>query len=292
MKLTHPVVMLLALLLPGLLLPGPAHAAAGLLQPLGQHAFMDWNSMRLSATGQGFPPTDQGNPRLAQAMAERAALLDARRNLLEALMAVRVDSTTTVRDFITESDVAVSRVNGVLHRNVTEELRPLDQGNGGVQARISIPIAGELARELFAHLPQVGIETASQTEPTQPRWEMRAPITAAAEFPPFTGVIVDARGLGLEPVLRPRLLGPDGLLYPLEVSPEAAAKRGFVAYFQSEEQALGSGRVGDAPLLVRARSLDEIGDGLLLPDDQAAILRRIVELPDNFLHTCAVAVIL
>lgn len=291
MNLTRPLAILLHLILAGLLLPGPASAAPGLLQPLGEHAFMDWNSMRLSATGQGFPPADQGNPKLAQAMAERAALLDARRNLLEALMAVRVDSTTTVRDFITESDVAVSWVNGVLHRNVTEELRPLEQGYGGVQARVSIPIAGDLARELFAHLPQAGAATPTPSEAEQPRWEMRAPITAA-DTPPYTGVIVDARGLGLEPVLRPRLLGPDGLLHPLDVLPEATAARGFVAYFQSEEQALGSGRVGDAPLLVRARSLDANGDGLLLPDEQAAVLRRILELPGNFLHNCAVAVIL
>jgi hypothetical protein len=291
MNLTRPLAMLIPLLLAGLLLPGLASAAPGLLQPLGQHAFMDWNSMRLSATGQGFPPADQGNPKLAQAMAERAALLDARRNLLEALMAVRVDSTTTVRDFITESDVAVSRVNGVLHRNVTEESRPLEQGYGGVQARVSIPVAGDLAQELFTHLPQADTGTPTTSEAEQSRWEMRAPITSA-DTPPYTGVIVDARGLGLEPVLRPRLLGPDGLLHPLDVSPEAAAARGFVAYFQSEEQALGSGRVGDAPLLVKAHALDANGDGLLLPDEQAALLRRILELPGNFLHNCAVAVIL
>ena len=293
MTRTIPVMLLYAVLLCSVLLaPVTGQASTDLLQPIGEFAVMDWGRMRLSATGQGFPPAAQGNLKLARTMAERAALLDARRNLVEALMAVRVDSVTTVRNFITENDVAVSRINGVLHRNVTEELRPLE--NWGVRARVSIPITGDLARELFAKLPGRGPSTAQEPPPpSTPSYELRSRVSRDLAAPPYTGLIIDARGLGFEPVLRPRILGPDGALYPVNIPPESAALRGYAAYFLTPEEASDSGRLGDSPLLVPAERIGDASQGdLMLPEERATVLRRIMEQPGNFLENCRVAIII
>ena len=49
-----------------------------------------------------------------RAMAKRGAVTVARRNLLEILIGTQIDSQTTVRDFVTESDVIRSKVDGLI----------------------------------------------------------------------------------------------------------------------------------------------------------------------------------
>lgn len=67
----------------------------------------------IKATGAGAPPA--GMP-LAQArmMARRAAVADAYRQLAEMVMGVKVDAQTTVRNFVTESDVIKTEVHALI----------------------------------------------------------------------------------------------------------------------------------------------------------------------------------
>jgi hypothetical protein len=57
------------------------------------------------------PGVGSGQARL---MAERAAILDAHRQILEQIKGVAIDSTTTVEDFMTQSDRIRSRVEGIV----------------------------------------------------------------------------------------------------------------------------------------------------------------------------------
>ena len=67
----------------------------------------------LRATGSGAPP--RGKPAgQARLMAKRAAVTDARRNLYETALGVQIDSSTTVRDFVTENDTIRTRLTGHL----------------------------------------------------------------------------------------------------------------------------------------------------------------------------------
>jgi hypothetical protein len=47
-------------------------------------------------------------------MAERGAVVDAQRNLLEITEGVRVNGETVVKDYITQSDIIFSRVDGIV----------------------------------------------------------------------------------------------------------------------------------------------------------------------------------
>lgn len=64
---------------------------------------------------EGFgAPRPGASPAQARLLAERAAITDARRNLLETLKGVQLSSTTYVRDFIAQSDQVTTEVNGYL----------------------------------------------------------------------------------------------------------------------------------------------------------------------------------
>lgn len=72
----------------------------------------------VNATMPSPPPSESSSPVVksgqARLMAERAAILDAHRQILEQLKGVAIDSTTTVEDFMTQSDRIRSRVEGIV----------------------------------------------------------------------------------------------------------------------------------------------------------------------------------
>lgn len=67
----------------------------------------------ITVKGTGAPPDNMpaGQSKL---MARRAAIADAYRNLSEVIMGVMVDSQTTVKNFVTESDVINTKVQGFI----------------------------------------------------------------------------------------------------------------------------------------------------------------------------------
>ncbi len=150
-----------ALLLPALLLALslPARAADG------SPGYVDWE--RQVAVGVGTAPVRQNamGATQARAMAQRAAMLDARRNLLEVVGQVRVDSASVVENFMTVSDRVTTTVQGLLAGATVaaERLRP----DGAYELTLTIPLAGPLTREILAAGPPAGLPAAQAAAPAE-----------------------------------------------------------------------------------------------------------------------------
>ncbi len=87
-------------------------------------ALPDWASGGIEATGEATDPafgTAQG-----RLMAARAAEVIAKRNLVERIAGLRIQGTTTVRDFVTEHDEISAMVDGVVVDAVVTETRFTD----------------------------------------------------------------------------------------------------------------------------------------------------------------------
>ncbi len=70
-----------------------------------------WTTETITASGQGVARPDlEGTPQ-GKLMAARAAELDAKRRLAEEIMGFQIDSSTTVRDFVTERDEINAQLN-------------------------------------------------------------------------------------------------------------------------------------------------------------------------------------
>ena len=89
-----------------------------------------------------------------------------------------------------------------------------------------------------------------------------SPPPTAAEAPPapapsvqgYTGLIVDARGLGLKPALAPRLLDEQGheLYAGAVLAREQAVEAGIAGYAKDMVAGSRQARVTDNPLIVKA----------------------------------------
>lgn len=89
---------------------------------------IDWSSEIITAKGVGAPPEKYYGRPQARPMALRAARLDAMRNLLEIIKGVRIDSTTTVKDYVVASDIIMSKVKEMVKGAKVVEQKYMSDG--------------------------------------------------------------------------------------------------------------------------------------------------------------------
>lgn len=96
----------------------------------------EWVPVKVTAKGGGAPPPNAVNQAQARLMAERAAKVDAMRNLLEQTYGVTIKSRTTVKDFITQNDTIKARVNAYIKGAKVIDTRYLSDGSVEVEMEI------------------------------------------------------------------------------------------------------------------------------------------------------------
>jgi hypothetical protein len=104
-----------------------------------------WAVGMVSAVGTGVPPEGVTGTE-AKLMAERAAELDARRQLTEKIYGVHIDAQTTVRDFVVQNDMVKADVDTFMAGAVISEPRYLDDGSVEVTASIPLEELGRIIR--------------------------------------------------------------------------------------------------------------------------------------------------
>jgi hypothetical protein len=235
-------------------------------QPVGSTGKVDWTTGVLTAVGIGAPPSQPANAAQARAMAERAAQVVAYRNLLEAVKGVRVDSTTTVENFIVTSDVIRTEVSGIIQGAMIMDKKYMSDGS--VEVTVGMKLTGALADALLPKTP-----------PTPPTGLTGTP-APATPGQVYTGLIVDARGLGVKPAMAPKILNEDGkeVYGSAWINRDYAVREGMVGYLKDPVQAQTNPRVTDKPLMVKA--LKVAGDArvdMVITNADAAMLHNASE---------------
>lgn len=235
-------------------------------QPVGSSGKVDWTTGVITAVGIGAPPAQPANAAQARAMAERAAQVVAYRNLLEAVKGVRVDSTTTVENFIVTSDVIRTEVSGIIQGAMIMDKKYMSDGS--VEVTVGMKLTGALADALLPKTPS--------TPPTG----LTGTLTPASPGQLYTGLIVDARGLGVRPAMVPRILNEDGkeVYGSAWVNRDFAVREGMAGYLKDPLQAQTNPRVTNKPLMVKA--LKVAGDArvdMVITNADAAMLQSASE---------------
>ncbi len=209
-------------------------------QPVGSTGKVDWTTGVITAVGIGAPPAQPANAAQARAMAERAAQVVAYRNLLEAVKGVRVDSTTLVENFMVTSDVIRTEVSGIIQGAMIMDKKYMSDGS--VEVTVGMKLTGALADALLPKGPQ--------TPPTG----LTGTLAPATPGQLYTGLIVDARGLGVRPAMAPKILNEDGkeVYGSAWISRDYAVREGMVGYLKDPVAAQTNPRVTDKPLMVKA----------------------------------------
>ncbi len=124
-------------------------------------------------------------------MARRAAKADALRNLAETIYGVRIDSETTVRDFVTKSDVIRTRLDTLIQG--AKEVDYIEHPDGTAEVTVEItvgPVEDILGRRLY-----YDYETFRATGYGAPPGGSPSTTTTA----PAYGDVLKATGYGVEP---------------------------------------------------------------------------------------------
>jgi hypothetical protein len=209
-------------------------------QTAGASGEIDWSTGVLTAVGIGVPPAQQADAAQAQAMTERAAEVLAYRNLLEAVKGVQVDSTATAGNIILPSDVLRAEVNGIIQGATVIDKKYVSDGS--VEVTMGIRLMGALAEIL---LPK---------KPSTPPADLTGAPAPDGPGQLYTGLIVDARGLGVKPAIAPKILNEEGKeVYGSSwFDRDFAVREGMVGYLKDPVQARTNPRVSDNPLMVKA----------------------------------------
>lgn len=180
--------------------------------------------------------------------------------LLDALKPVPYDGEMTVEEFWSRNSLAQTRIGKFTV--FPKKVRTRYLSDGSAELEYDVPLSGQILDGL---VPETGggKPLAPMCCPVCKRpWpdgETIPPgislVPKEEEHPiPYTGVLIDARGLGLNPALFPRVVNEEGAeVYGIGfVSKPYAVERGMLSYIFSTQDAYQSERLGMNPLRVTA----------------------------------------
>ena len=227
-------------------------------------------------------------PGQSAAAARIAAKVDAQRILVEMLNGVQVDANTTVKNAILESDVIATKVSGLLKGARMVKAKQMPDGSFQVVMQVRMygkdSLAGALEEKIAPATPQPLPEPSPAYVP---------PVVAAPRQ--YTGVVVDASGLGLERSMGPMVYDTDGrVIYGnMYVDHSYVVQNGLVDYAASpgaiELVDNGQSRAGNDPVRVKAVSLRDNNHNIVISTvDGDAILAAAGKT--GFLLQCKVVI--
>lgn len=260
--------------------PALASSESGHLVNTTPDGKVDWTTGIATAHGIGIPPKNPASPLQAREMTRKAAWSVALRNLLEVVKGIHVSSTTTVSNYVTTNDEVRTKVEGFVKgaRIVNEQEMP----DGSYKTTVEMKLGGEFSNLV---IPKVAPKSAPLAQ------YQKGPVSPPRSY---TGLVVDARGLGARPALAPRLLNEQGEeAYSVAyVEQQATAEQGIVLYAPDPQSAESNPRVTNSPLLVRAlRAQGTQKTDLIISDADAQTIHGVPE-HFKFLKQAKVLVIL
>lgn len=140
---------------------------------------INWSKGIVTAKGSGVPPSEAANPAQARLLAERAAISDARRNLLETVGEVRVDAISSVSSLMTKSDVINTRVGGIIKGSAVTGKRYLEDGS--IEVTVEMPITGAFLDVMLTEVRSVPsitmtVPVSKPIKKDVPKIELKAPV--------------------------------------------------------------------------------------------------------------------
>lgn len=246
----------------------------------------NWNKGVVQAIGRGVPPVQANSQAQANAMARRAAIVDAYRNLLEAVGEVKVEATTTVKNFEIESDIVKTGISGLIQGAHIVNEQQMPDGSYQVTMEINLfgtnSVAAVIADKMRpAEIMPVPMPTLGYNLPLQ-------------HSQAYTGVIVDASGLGLERVMSPRIYDETGrIIYGnMFIDPDMVVHNGMVDYIVSRQmdESFRSerSRAGTNPIIVKAIGLKDFNANVVISNADADMILASNQQTNFFAHTSVV----
>lgn len=278
---------------------------------------VDWNSNIITAIGVGAAPEYAIKPGQADALARRAAVVDAYRNLASIVYGVEIENQTTVAQLVVKKDTIKTAVAGVIKNARVIDEEQLD--NGDYQITLSMPLYGpnSLSAAVWSGKNSLDADDAEEgsplstdiasatknsapkditvtkditktAAPAEPAKVKPVPPQSAVPEGAFSGLVVDCRGLNLERAMAPNIVDVDGktIYGSKNITDTAIIQHGLVGYSRSDNPKDWP-YVGSNPLVIKATGLADFHQNPVVRKEDGEAVFAAVQKYD-FLKNCSV----
>ncbi len=245
---------------------------------------VNWRTGNIHVTGKAAPVVGpDGNPVSMPGLAKTHAI----RNIIATLKQIRITPDLTVGEYASTNDVILAGIEKTAQDATIT--RKLYTSAMDVEMEMTANfLGGFLQLVLPDHIRQIP----KISDQTPKAGEMR-PVAFPIGRAPYSGLVIDARGLDFAPILYPTIVEEQGkeVYSSVFVSREFAVQHGVVTYSCQMSSALSFDRIGTNPLVLKAlrRGKDKTG-ALVVSLADAKILEKATER-HKFLKECRVVIV-
>jgi hypothetical protein len=200
---------------------------------------VNWTTGMVTASGKASPADQSQASKESVFLYARA---EAVKNILETLKQIKINNELTVNDCASKSPVILAG----LEKTAREAMVSKQIYTSALSVEITIETS------LFGGFLQLVLpEEIRQIPKINP--EINPKILPVIGKSPYSGLVIDARGLGIEPVLDPVIVSEQGheVYSSVFISREFAVQNGICKYVCNLDQAVMDKRIGDNPMVIK-----------------------------------------
>lgn len=204
---------------------------------------IDWRTGKVTALGKASP---KGKDKGDQETVPTSARAHAGRNIIDILKQIKIHSTLSVGQYASQNEIILAGIEKTARDAVITRQHYTSALDVEIMIETSI-LGGFLQLVLPDEIRQI-----SKISEEKPGNAVQNPVTEMGNIP-YTGLIIDARGLEFEPVLYPTLVSEQGndIYTSLFISREFAVQYGVCTYVCSMDEAVRETRTGSHPLIIK-----------------------------------------
>lgn len=281
------VLTLIAALMAAWMLPqgAAAQGTQGICNETTENDCVNWEEGMAYAGGTGAPAEWAQTAAQKNISAQRAARVDAARNLLELVKGINLTGDTTMGAAMLANDRVSTSVQGRIAglRLVGE---PKYFSDGSIKVKMAGRLRDVIPEEAYITGPPQLLGPPTQIGPGA------APVINTRAS--YTGLVIDARGTGALPAMSPKVLDPDGreIYGSAYVSREFAVEQGIVGYAKDVNAASANARVKGNPVVIKALEAKGANKAdVVISAADANALREIAQ-NQNFMRQTRVMIVL
>jgi len=257
-----------------------------------QNGHINWTTGIVQAKGVGTPlKKSSDNASVSSMKILSDSKNSARHNMLKIIKNVRINSVKKAENFATINNSVAKQLEEIIYKARENEKMRKYMSDGTVEVYLQLSLYGGFA-QLFLPQEIKQIESIKQVAIGGGKSSLQPSKTS--DLKNYTGLVVDATGISVNPAMAPRLLDEDGkeVYGAAFASREFAVQKGMSGYSKDFKTAKTSPRVGNNPLSVKG--LRTTGPGncdIVISNADASILRNSSEHL-AFLKKCLVIIVL
>lgn len=244
-----------------------------------ENGSINWSTGEITAFGKASPDDNTGISSDSVPGAARAA---ANRQIIQILKNIQITQGLTVRDYASRNDIILAGIEKTARDAMVS--RQLYTSNLAVEIKVTTSMLGGFLQlilpEDIRQIPGISPEIIPEKNPSDSKNR-------------YTGLIIDARELEIEPVLNPVIVSEQGHdIYSSKfISREFAVKNGVCRYVCSLEDAMNDRRMGNSPLVFKAlRAGGKQNSAIVISMSDYLQLEKTTER-HTFLKECRVIIV-